>query len=360
MNGNAIRPKSYDVLLASLAADLAACVKCGRCLAPCPVRQVSATESATLRGHLALLAGLQSGVPLPLDECRRALSLCVGCLACQPECHNGVDVANTLALRGLLLDPGLYERWQSTASEAHRSETIENRSSRIDLRWVEAIRRLNDRQPAHFIDEPAGLDELMAGDLPGHAQLALPLLQRLIDTDSSVLVACNADTHEGLHWCSRLYDLPAAAQDALARVTSLPRWLHAIGWQPTHRLEKAYVVFTSASTLLRDHDRFDAKAWLAMLTPCCDRPLRKAALPWPRATLLVNLTEHHPKTGTELVRRVLEQVPGNTVGITPTLHTRCNWLLHQVSSADRHRFVSWQAILCASILGPHSSTPEVA
>lgn len=86
-----IRLKSREALRERLRLELANCVKCGACMAFCPVYRVERTETANMRGRLALLQSIEAGRKIPADAVEAALGMCAGCLTCRATCPNKVE-----------------------------------------------------------------------------------------------------------------------------------------------------------------------------------------------------------------------------------------------------------------------------
>ncbi len=75
------------------------CVRCGRCLAVCPVYRLKREEAVSARGRLALIDAHDQG-RLDQDRAfRRALTACLLCGACERTCTNGVQVRRAV-IRG--------------------------------------------------------------------------------------------------------------------------------------------------------------------------------------------------------------------------------------------------------------------
>lgn len=86
-------------LLQDLQDALANCMKCGNCMAFCPVYKEVGKESAVARGKLALMEGVLSG-QLPISGIfDKTMALCLSCKACATNCPCGVP-ADELILRG--------------------------------------------------------------------------------------------------------------------------------------------------------------------------------------------------------------------------------------------------------------------
>lgn len=66
------------------------CVKCGLCLPECPTYRLSAEESESPRGRLALIEGLVEGRLEADAALRRHLDHCLGCRRCERVCPSAV------------------------------------------------------------------------------------------------------------------------------------------------------------------------------------------------------------------------------------------------------------------------------
>lgn len=116
-----VKPNLHNPLEDGFLSSLSACVRCGRCLAVCPVYDVSRHEGLSPRGKLALLeADLsrtdqsstdQSGTDQPqktvrpIKGMRSHLSHCLQCGACGPVCANEA-AADEKILKGRALFSG--------------------------------------------------------------------------------------------------------------------------------------------------------------------------------------------------------------------------------------------------------------
>jgi len=105
------RLKARHELHGRLRRELANCVKCGACMAYCPVYRLDRTESSSMRGKLALLQSIEAGRPIPPGAVRKTLSRCVGCQTCRVTCPNKVDTGlATILGKWLHAPPGLAGR----------------------------------------------------------------------------------------------------------------------------------------------------------------------------------------------------------------------------------------------------------
>lgn len=82
------------------------CVKCGLCLPKCPTYQLSANESESPRGRIAIIQALDNGQIEATEKGRTHLDHCLQCMACESVCPAEVSY-------GKLIDAGMamtYEK----------------------------------------------------------------------------------------------------------------------------------------------------------------------------------------------------------------------------------------------------------
>lgn len=100
----------YDTL-DGVADALAKCMKCGNCMAVCPVYPTEKSEASYARGKLAIAEAVLSG-DLRLDDesVQEKLFNCIVCTSCMQNCPCGVDVGGiVIALRAALArEKGLH------------------------------------------------------------------------------------------------------------------------------------------------------------------------------------------------------------------------------------------------------------
>jgi glycolate oxidase iron-sulfur subunit len=86
-------------LLSDIQDALANCMKCGNCMAVCPIYKETGKEASVARGKLALMEGVLSGkleISAAFDS---TLAKCLCCKACTAKCPCGVK-ADELIIRG--------------------------------------------------------------------------------------------------------------------------------------------------------------------------------------------------------------------------------------------------------------------
>ena len=84
-----------SMLLGIAEDDLLNCIQCGYCLPACPTYQIEQKETATPRGRLALMKGVQDG-KLEIKNLTPSIEVCLGCRACEAACPSGVNYGHIL------------------------------------------------------------------------------------------------------------------------------------------------------------------------------------------------------------------------------------------------------------------------
>ena len=100
----------YD-MLEEVQDMLAKCMKCGNCMAVCPVYQTEKQEAAYARGKLSIAeAVLKGDLDLKDEDVQEKLFNCLICTSCMQTCPCGVDVCKImLSLRAAMArETGLH------------------------------------------------------------------------------------------------------------------------------------------------------------------------------------------------------------------------------------------------------------
>jgi len=74
------------------------CMRCGFCLPTCPTYAIYSDEKASPRGRLALMRAVEEGRIEIADGFAEAMTMCLGCLACQTACPAGVQYGQLFEL----------------------------------------------------------------------------------------------------------------------------------------------------------------------------------------------------------------------------------------------------------------------
>jgi len=78
--------------------QLVHCMRCGLCLPTCPTYSLYHLEKASPRGRLALMRAVSEGRLGVTPGFGEAMTLCLGCLACQTACPAGVPFGELLEM----------------------------------------------------------------------------------------------------------------------------------------------------------------------------------------------------------------------------------------------------------------------
>lgn len=122
----------------SLAADADRCVKCGLCLPHCPTYRLSADESESPRGRIALIEAWASGALPDSDALQSHIDRCLLCRACERMCPAQVPYAR------------IVDDFRA-ATRASRHQLI-SRGARFALRSLASLSRPKARYPAHGVE----------------------------------------------------------------------------------------------------------------------------------------------------------------------------------------------------------------
>lgn len=95
--------KKLAKLVKELEYDLLKCVRCGTCLAVCPLYNITKQESDVARGKLSLLDGLIKNLFSNPDEVNKKLNKCLLCGSCAAKCPSNVNVVEIFIKARIIL-----------------------------------------------------------------------------------------------------------------------------------------------------------------------------------------------------------------------------------------------------------------
>jgi glycolate oxidase iron-sulfur subunit len=96
--GDGTAVKSLGLESAISYEQLIHCMRCGLCLPTCPTYALHLDEKESPRGRLALMRAVEEGRLETTDGFAQAMTLCLGCLACQTACPAGVQYGQLFEL----------------------------------------------------------------------------------------------------------------------------------------------------------------------------------------------------------------------------------------------------------------------
>lgn len=283
-------------------------------MAFCPVYRVERTETANMRGRLALLQSIEAGRKIPADAVETALGTCAGCLTCRATCPNKVETGlATMIGRALYADaspkararrwfrrlavrhpvgrrfltlmemPGTSPRpegsaagtilgrlkravreWRGRLPECPAADSCEKK--RIDVLLVPGCRlslQRNIIQSAIRLCEQAGLGTAVApdidccglpaltdGDLDGYAESARLIFEEIGRLSPERILFLCPECWYAWRMIPELCDLSEAAKTIWNIGDEFHAALSKTAWKPIHLLEHR-VVFHEACLFAR-------------------------------------------------------------------------------------------------------------
>jgi len=88
-SGLSLKPRQQQLAVYE---SIERCIRCAQCLPVCPTYSLSAMETESPRGRVALVKALLEGKLEATANLDRLLRICLDCRACQTACPNGVRV----------------------------------------------------------------------------------------------------------------------------------------------------------------------------------------------------------------------------------------------------------------------------
>ena len=154
------QPKMEERFLAELSEELLIhCMRCGFCLSSCPTFSIYHSEKTSPRGRLALMHSINNGLLEFSDGFHEAMTLCLGCLACQTACPAGVEFGHLLEVA---------RNRSETHQKTNRSGWVNGIREWVLARMLRSPHGLEGWLPLLKIYQSMGLQKLnLARFLPG-------------------------------------------------------------------------------------------------------------------------------------------------------------------------------------------------
>ncbi|MFP3912126.1 MAG: (Fe-S)-binding protein [Desulfobacteraceae bacterium] len=295
-----------DMILDEIANEFDQCIKCGLCLATCPVGKALFLEKYTPRGKVQLAKRYAAG-DLPISEQYRDIfTKCLLCGACTVTCPSGVDQKSVfLTMREEIANQrGLHPNVEAAVSSLVDQHNIsdEDNSERGD--WREDIRNL----PAHQYEKPQAEVIYFVGCVASF----FPMVQSIPQNMVRILESAGIDFAilAGEEWCCGFPLMGAGAPQEMKALME-------------HNLEKVKalgaeeVVFSCPSCYRTWKEHYPTDLKLSHSTQLIERLITQGAISL--GELNETVTYHDPcdlgrNAGVfEPPREILKAIPGLTL-----------------------------------------------
>ena len=294
------------MILSEIANEFDQCIKCGLCLATCPVGKALFLEKYTPRGKVQLAKRYAAG-DLPISEQYRDIfAKCLLCGACTVTCPSGVDQkAVFLTMREEIASQrGLHPRVEAAVSSLVDQHNISDEDNAERGDWREDIRDL----PAHQYEKPQAEVAYFVGCVASF----FPMVQSIPQNMVRILESAGIDFAilAGEEWCCGFPLIGAGAPQEMKALME-------------HNLEKVKalgakeVVFSCPSCYRTWKEYYPTDLKLSHSTQLIERLISQGALSL--GELNETVTYHDPcdlgrNAGVfEPPREILKAIPGLTL-----------------------------------------------
>ena len=294
------------MILSEIANEFDQCIKCGLCLATCPVGKALFLEKYTPRGKVQLAKRYAAG-DLPISEQYRDIfAKCLLCGACTVTCPSGVDQkAVFLTMREEIASQrGLHPRVEAAVSSLVDQHNISDEDNAERGDWRDDIRDL----PAHQYEKPQAEVAYFVGCVASF----FPMVQSIPQNMVRILESAGIDFAilAGEEWCCGFPLMGAGAPQEMKALME-------------HNLEKVKalgakeVVFSCPSCYRTWKEYYPTDLKLSHSTQLIERLISQGALSL--GELNETVTYHDPcdlgrNAGVfEPPREILQAIPGLTL-----------------------------------------------